>query len=158
MKNLNFLSALFLAALAVSAAVPGCKKDDTNPATPSTPTLYERLGKVEAITAVVDKFLSNVAADTVINARFAGTVADANRLNALRMNLINQIGQGTGGPQVYTGKSMLAAHQGMNITQGEFNALAGDIVSALDHFSVPQKEKDDLLAILGPMQSDIVGK
>jgi hypothetical protein len=31
-------------------------------------------------------------------------------------------------------------------------------ISALNHFTVPQKEKDELLAILGPLKSDIVGK
>jgi hemoglobin len=53
---------------------------------------------------------------------------------------------------------MLEAHQGMNITQEEFNALVGDLVAALDQFSVPEQEKNELLAILGPMQSDIVGQ
>jgi hemoglobin len=53
---------------------------------------------------------------------------------------------------------MAEAHAGMNITVDEFNALVGDLVAALDQFSVPQQEKDDLLALLGPMQSDIVGQ
>ena len=53
---------------------------------------------------------------------------------------------------------MLEAHTGMNITTDEFNALVGDLVAALDFYKVPDKEKNDLLAILGPLQSDIVGK
>ena len=58
----------------------------------------------------------------------------------------------------YKGKTMLESHKGMNITTAEFNALVGDLVAALDKFKVPQKEKDELLAILGPMSTDIVGK
>lgn len=131
----------------------GCDDDEKK-----TVTLYERLGKVEAISLVVDKFLTNVASDNTINARFGPTVADNTKFQALRTNLINQICQGTGGPCTYTGKTMLAAHQGMNITQAELNALVGDLVAALDFYEVPEMEKTELLAILGPMQTDIVGK
>jgi hemoglobin len=65
-------------------------------------SLYARLGKVEAISAVVDQFLANVAADNAINQRFAPTVASQSRLQALRTNLIDQICQGTGGPSLRT--------------------------------------------------------
>jgi hemoglobin len=145
---------LFAWMLIGSAAMMSCNDDDEE----KEATLYERLGKVEAISAVVDKFLTNVAADEAINARFAATVADNNRFMALRNNLIDQICAGTGGPCTYEGKTMVAAHTGMNITTAEFNALVGDLVAALDHFSVPEKEKTELLGVLGPMQSDIVGK
>ncbi|AEE54064.1 group I truncated hemoglobin [Haliscomenobacter hydrossis] len=150
MKNsIRLLAILFLA----SFALVSCDKDDE-----ATPTLYDRLGGVAAISAVVDQFLTNVVGDNVINARFAATVASPSRTQLLRNNLIDQICAGAGGPCQYKGKTMLESHKGMNITQAEFNALVGDLVAALDKFKVPQKEKDDLLAILGPMQTDIVGK
>jgi len=131
-----------------------CDNDDKD----EDPTLYTRLGGVEAIAAVTDKFLTNVAADNTINSRFEATVADAYRFQLLRNNLIDQICAGSGGPCQYKGKSMLEAHTGMNITADEFTALVGDLIAALDFYEVPEKEKNDLLAILGPMQSDIVGK
>jgi hypothetical protein len=40
----------------------------------------------------------------------------------------------------------------------EFNDLVGDLVSALDKFNVPGKEKGELLGALGSMKRDIVGK
>jgi hemoglobin len=131
-----------------------CKKDDDV----TEKSLYERLGKTEAITAVVDQFLGNVVADNRINAKFSATVASPTRLAALRTNLIDQICQGTGGPCVYKGKTMAAAHAGMAITQVEFDALAEDLSSALTKLKVTEKEKAELMAIVGPMQSDIVGK
>ena len=144
--------------------VASCKKDDDDTTTTEetttptpTPSLYTRLGGVNAISAVTDKFLSNVAGDAAINARFSATVADPYRLQLLRNNLIDQICAGSGGPCQYKGKTMLAAHTGMNITTAEFNALVGDLVAALDFYSVPTQEKNELLAILGPMQTDIVG-
>jgi hemoglobin len=154
MKKHNVLNVLAWVLIGSVAILTSCKDDEDK----KESTLYERLGKVEAISAVVDQFLSNVAADNEINGRFAATVADNSRLTALRNHLIDQICQGTGGPCTYSGKTMLQAHAGMNITEAEFNALVGDLVEALDHFSVPAKEKNELLAILGPMQADIVGK
>jgi hemoglobin len=116
-------------------------------------SLYERLGGLEAITAVVDEFLKNVGADTRINARFAN--ADMPRL---RQMLIDQVCEATGGPCKYTGKNMVESHTGMAITEDEFNALVEDLVKALDKFNVPEKEKGELLGALGGMKGDIVGR
>ena len=65
---------------------------------------------------------------------------------------------GTGGPCTYTGRDMKTAHKGMGISDADFNALVGDLVKSLDKFKVPQKEQGELLAILGPMKSSIVGQ
>jgi hemoglobin len=44
----------------------------------------------------------------------------------------------------------------MGITDADFNALVEDLVATLDKFKVPEKEKSELLAVLGPMKKDIV--
>src|SRR5204863_2681267 len=119
----------------------------------SPPSLYERLGGQPAITAVVDDFVGNVAADTRINRRFGNA-----NVPRLKQNLVAQICAGTGGPCSYTGRDMKSAHAGMQITDGEFGALVEDLVKTLDKFKVPEKEKGELLAVLGPMKSDIVGR
>ena len=114
-------------------------------------TLYERLGGVGAIQAVVTKFINNVGADKRINARFATT-----DLKQLNKHLVDQVCQATGGPCTYTGRDMKTTHKGMKLTTADFNALVEDLVKALDTFNVPKQEKDELLAILGPMKKDIV--
>ena len=116
-------------------------------------SLYDRLGGKPAITAVVDDFIGNVAADKRINARFAGA-----NIPRLKQMLVDQICAASGGPCTYTGRDMLSAHRGMNISEGEFNALVGDLVRSLDKFKVPEKEKGELLSALGGMKSDIVGR
>lgn len=151
---MNKLARFLMLGLLASFSFLACKDDPE----PAPQTLYERLGGIEAISLVVDKFLANVVGDNVINARFAATVADPFRTQLLRNNLIDQICAGSGGPCQYKGKTMLEAHQGMNITDAEFNALVGDLVAALDFYDVPDQEKNDLLAILGPMKPDIVGQ
>jgi len=116
-------------------------------------SLYDRLGGQPAITAVVDDFVANVAADSRINGFFAKT--DIPRLKRL---LVEQICAGTGGPCTYTGRSMPEAHKGMHITDAQFGALVEDLKKSLDKFKVPEKEQADLLAILGPMKPAIVGQ
>lgn len=116
-------------------------------------SLYQRLGGGDAIAAVVDDFVGNVAADPRINQRFSRT--DIPRLKRL---LVEQLCQGTGGPCVYSGRDMKTAHAGMNVSEAEFNALVEDLGKTLDRFKVPQKEQKELLAILGPMKRDVVTK
>ncbi len=114
-------------------------------------TLYERLGGKDAIKAVVDEFVSRVGADKRINSFFA--TAD---LGALKGQLVDQIGQAAGGPEVYKGRSMKQVHAGMGVKSEHFDALVEDLVGTLDKFKVPEKEKGELLSVLGPMKSDIV--
>lgn len=114
-------------------------------------TLYERLGELDAITAVVEDFRDRVAADDRINLKFART-----DLARLRKMLIDQVCEATGGPCRYSGRSMKEAHAGMKVTNGEFNALVDDLVATLNQFKVPSAEQEELLAILGPLKSDIV--
>ena len=115
-------------------------------------SLYDRLGGKDAITAVIDDFVANVAADKRINARFAKT-----NIPHLKQMLVEQVCQASGGPCTYTGKSMRDAHQGMKITEAEFNALVEDLTQSLDKHAVPATEKNELLSALGGMKGDIVG-
>ena len=116
-------------------------------------SLYQRLGGKEAITAVVDDFIGNVAADARINKRFAN--ANIPRLKTL---LVEQICAASGGPCTYTGRDMTTAHTGMNIQPSEFDALVEDLVKSLDKFKVPEREKGELLGALGGMKPAIVNK
>src|SRR3979411_3204789 len=116
----------------------GCQNMNTAPM--QQKSLYDRLGGKPAITAVVDDFIGNVAGDTRINQRFA--TADIPRL---KITLVNQICEASGGPCKYTGASMKDAHRGMRITDAEFNALVEDLVKSLDKFKVPAQEKGELL-------------
>jgi hemoglobin len=146
MKKL-FVATLVFAGLATTTWASGKEK-----------TLYARLGGKKAITAVVNEFVSRVAADTRINGYFQATAADPQRLAKFKMNLVDQICEASGGPCKYKGKDMKTAHAGMGITSADFSALAEDLVGALDRFQVGATEKDQLLAAIGPMKKDIVEK
>ena len=156
MRTRSIMVAVFTA-LALVACGGGGKKADTtgggNRAAVSEKSLYDRLGGKDAITAVVDDFVANVAADKRINAFFAN--AD---IPGLKQKLVDQICEVSGGPCKYTGKDMKAAHAGMGIKDADFDALVEDLVKSLDKFKVPAAEKHDLLGTLGGMKGDIVSQ
>ena len=147
MKMRKYTLPAFLAGLLAFA--PMSRADDT---------LYKSLGGKKAIVAVVNDFVGRVAADSRINSFFKGTASDPKRLAKFKKNLVDQICEAAGGPCKYTGKDMKTAHAGMGITDADFNALVADLTAALDKFKVGDKEKNDLLAVLGPMKPDIVTK
>lgn len=114
-------------------------------------SLYERLGGLDAITAVVDSFVARCAGDGRINPKFART--DVPRLKKM---LVDQVCEAAGGPCAYSGRAMKETHDGMGVTAGEFDALVEDLVATLDEFDVPKEEQDELLGLLAPMRDEIV--
>jgi len=136
----------------VALVAAGCASMESG-STMAKKSLYDRLGGKPAITAVVDDFIGNVAADTRINRRFAGA-----NIPRLKTRLVDQVCEATGGPCKYSGQSMLDAHRGMNITDAEFTALVEDLVKSLDKFKVPAQEKTELLTAFGGLKPQIVGK
>jgi hemoglobin len=116
-------------------------------------SLYDRLGGKAAISAVVDQFVSNVAADKRVNAMFVNV-----DIPHFKQCLVDQICQATGGPCKYTCRSMKDSHAGLGCTNDNFSAIVEDLVAAMNKLKVGKQEQDDLLAILGPLQSEIVQK
>jgi hemoglobin len=114
-------------------------------------SLYERLGGLDAIRAVVDAFVARCADDSRINRKF-----ERSDIPRLKRMLVDQVCEATGGPCTYTGRDMTETHEGMGVTAGEFDALVEDLVVTLEEFGVPKPEQDELLAVLGPMRDDIV--
>jgi hemoglobin len=157
---------LFVALTTLALAACGGKKtgDTTTTSTgtemgsaeeagPKAP-LYDRLGKTEGITKVVELFVTNVGNNKEINARFAKS-----DLKALKEKLVLQICEATGGPCKYEGvhKDMKTTHTGMKITEAEFTSMVNDLVAALNEVGVPKPEQDELLGALAAMKPDIVG-
>jgi hemoglobin len=123
----------------------------TRSAAPKSGSLFDRLGGMAAISAVVEDFAGNVLADTRINKKFAKS--DATRLVS---NLKDFVCNATGGPCQYNGLSMKKSHASMRVTGGEFNALVEDLVKSLDKFNVGEREKNELLGALAGLKGDIV--
>ncbi len=67
-----------------------------------------------------------------------------------------QVGEASGGPQRYTGRSMEDTHRELLITGGEWDAFIDDFNQTLDKFEVPQQERSELLAIIDSTRDAIV--
>ncbi len=118
-----------------------------------TGTLYERLGGMPAIEAVVDELYRNMETDERINGYFIGTHGPE-----LARLLSEQMCAATGGPCTYSGRDMESVHTGMNITAAQFEALLQDLRRAMDHFQVPAREQQEVLALLGGMKASIIDR
>jgi len=130
----------------------GCAHAEAGGAAPPR-SLYERLGGKPAISAVVDNLVGRLAQDDRINIRFANT-----DIVHLRLMLVDQICQATGGPCTYSGKDMKTAHRNLNITNDEWTALVEDLLAALGELRVASSEQQELLGALGGLKGDIVGQ
>jgi hemoglobin len=118
--------------------------------------LYKRLGGYDAIAAVTDDFIGRLAADKQLARFLVGLSADSQK--KLRQNVVNQLCEATGGPCIYTGRTMKASHAGLGITESDWQLTVKHLVATLDKFNVPEKEKGELLAIASSLKGDIVEK
>ena len=114
-------------------------------------TLYERLGGTDGITTLA----SDLVDLHVANPRIAPRYAQSD-LAKVKHAAATFFIQASGGPNVYEGKDMLAAHKGMNIDNDEFVAVLDDALEALDKNAIGQREKEEVLAFLYSLKSDVV--
>jgi hemoglobin len=120
-------------------------------------SLYDRLGGEEGIRAVVeDAVVNRIAADPKINAYFFNDGVDIN----ITINcLVDQLGALTGGPQTYPNdncRDMKETHEGMGVSDNDFNDLAAHFVGALTDAGVAQADIDVIVEALVGMHDDIV--
>ena len=121
------------------------------------PSLYERLGGIYSIAVVVDDFIDRVMADARLNANPA--VNEAHHKvppPGFKYLVTEMVGWAAGGPQKYTGRSMVDTHQHLNITPGEWDAFMDDFQQTLNKFEVPAPEQAELKAIVQSTYGDIV--
>ncbi len=114
-------------------------------------SLYERLGGHAGIESIASDIFDNHTKNPIVQKRYVNSnPAEVKRL------VTEMCCAGFGGPEEYTGKDMVTAHTGMNISDTEFVAVVDDVLSALDMNNVGQKEKDEILCILYSMKPEIV--
>ena len=123
------------------------------------PSLYERLGGIYAIAAVVDTFIDRIMVDPILNANPLVDEAHHRVSKAGFKYLVTElVGQVTGGPQRYTGRTMMDSHKHLNITSAEWDVFAAHFKAVLDQYKVPAAEQQELFAIVGSTRPDIVVK
>jgi hemoglobin len=63
-----------------------------------------------------------------------------------------------GDPCVYMGRDMKTTHQGLGLTEADWNVAVGHLIEALDKFKVGKREKNEVLTFVSSLKKDIVEK
>jgi hemoglobin len=142
---------LRIVCLCLALAACGGKSPSTKP-TDNRP-LFERLGGLPAITAVVEDFVAVTGADPRIKQFFFNT--DVARLKKM---MVEDICQRTGGPCKYTGKAMPASHVDMKLKAEDFEVFMEDLAKTLDKLEVPAREKGEVLADFRSRRAEVMPK
>ncbi len=117
-------------------------------------SLYDRLGGYDAVSAVVDDFAAKLFNDPVVGARFFGMGDDSRE--GFRQKNKNLVCAATGGPCKIISRSAATTHTGLGIKASEFAIVAQHLVDTLNKFNVPEKEHNELMAIIASLRPDIV--
>jgi len=131
-------------------------------------SLYERLGGVFAIAAVVDYFSDEVVKNAIAGQGSRNPVLrewhtqKLARLPGLKFMRTLWLCEVAGGPFVYEGTkpgrdrtSLEAAHRELGISPDEFDAVAQELAAAVDHFGVPDREKGEVLAAFAAHKAEV---
>lgn len=119
-------------------------------------SLYKRLGGYDALAAVTDDFIGRLISDEKLSRFFNGVSTDSRK--RIRQLVLDQLCAATGGPCIYIGRSMRTVHEGLGITEADWDRSVKLLVASLDKFKVGKAEKDDLLKALTTLKADIVDK
>ena len=115
-------------------------------------SLYDRLGGRVGIAAIVDDIIAAHIANPLVGERFKA-IQDIDHAKRMACDFFCM---GAGGPQKYAGKDMRTAHEGMGVTEREFDAVVDDIVSVLRAHAIDDTTRREVLAILTGFKGEIV--
>lgn len=117
-----------------------------------TTTLYQRLGGADGIARLVDDVIAAHLDNPIVKSRFE-YIKDMEHAKRMACEFFCA---GSGGPEPYTGKDMLAAHKGMNISEQEYLAVMDDIVGAMKKHELDEGTQKDVIAILYSLKGSII--
>jgi len=115
-------------------------------------SLYERLGRKEGITRIVNDVMAAHLANPLVKTRFE-SIKDMDHARKMATEFFCA---GCGGPDPYSGRDMLATHKGMNISEQEYMAVMDDILGALATNGIDQQTRNEVVAILYSLKGQII--
>lgn len=113
--------------------------------------LYKAFGEKPGLVALMDDFMVRLLAD----ARTGPHFKPANQ-QRVKEQLVEQLCSLSGGPCVYKGTDMKSSHANLEINKSDFHALVEVLQSAMDAKGIPFRKQGEMLALLAPMNRDII--
>ena len=131
-------------------------------------SLYDRLGGVFAIAAVVDHFSDAVVQNPIVGKTSKNPALrewhtnNLGRLPGLKFMRTLWVCNVAGGPLEYTatrpGKTTVGleeAHRDLRISPAEFDEVAAELGRTLDFVKVPKREKDEVLGAFAAHKNEV---
>jgi hemoglobin len=131
-------------------------------------SLYERLGGVFAIAAVVDQFSDAVVQNPIVGQQAENLALrewhtnNLGRLPGLKFMRTLWVCDVAGGPFQFSatkpGSTVLGleeAHRHLRISPAEFDEVAAELARALDSFNVPGQEKEEVLGAFAAHKDEV---
>lgn len=115
-------------------------------------TLYQRLGGADGISRIVDDVMAAHLGNPIVKARFE-SITDMEHAKRMACEFFCA---GAGGPEAYTGKDMLTAHKGMNISEQEYLEVMDDTVNAMNRNAIDAGTINEVVAILYSLKGNII--
>jgi hemoglobin len=132
------------------------------------PSLYDRLGGVFAIAAVVDHLSDAVVQNPIVGQQSENAqlrewhTNNLGRLPGLKFMRTLWVCEVAGGPQQYsatkpggTSLGLEEAHRELRISPAEFDEVAAELARTLDFFKVPEREKGEVLAAFAAHKDEV---
>lgn len=132
---------IFLAAILLSSCVNQLHSE----------SVYQSLGGYQKVEEIAHNYILEIEKDPVIFEYFKES--DVERY---RIKIIEHICYHTGGPCEYTGDDMERVHDGMNITESDFNRGVDLLINAMNDADIPHRVQNKVLAIFAPMRKEII--
>ena len=122
--------------------------------TPAEKALYERVGGYDVIAAMTDDLLCRVTKDPQLCVYWKGHSNDSMKRD--RQLIVDFLCESTGGPVVYRGRDMKTSHEGLHISERDWEVFVGHTVATLDRLEVYGTERDDCLDVVAGIEVDVV--
>lgn len=147
---LNIGLLLQLGACSTSFVMPSSNGQTVSSDAAPRDTLYAALGGNQGVSQIVDGLLARIAADQRIVHHFQET-----DIALFRQSLIDHLCVVTDGGCLYEGETMANSHQGLGITQADFDALVGHLIASMQAQNIDIATRNSLLKRLAPMYSEV---
>ena len=117
-------------------------------------SLYVRLGGYDAIAAATDDLLGRLTSDPQLGVYWKGHSKDSMRRD--RQLVVDFLCEALGGPTFYRGRDMKTSHEGLGISESDWQVCVKHTVATLDALGVQGKEREEFLAAAASLKGDIV--
>ena len=128
---------------------------DAAPEPPPPPkSLFEKVGKKEGLTKIVDSFVKNLAADPRVNKSFGKLKAP--QVEKYKAAMVEQLCEFAGGDCKNDEKALKELHKPLKFTEKQFEGFVDDLKNALAENTVAEEDIAELLGKLAPKRDEIV--